>query len=104
MRGPDAAPRPGAQPERRSWLPPPRATSDRTPLPGVRVLVVEARYYEDIADELLAAPWPRSQAAGRRTVVSTVRGRARDPRDDRLALDDRGAAGRPYDASWRSAA
>ncbi|HEY8382486.1 MAG TPA: 6,7-dimethyl-8-ribityllumazine synthase [Microvirga sp.] len=70
----------------------------RPPVPGARVLVVEARYYEDLADELLRgvrAVLERAQAA---VDVHTVDGALEIPAATAIILDGAARAGRPYDA------
>ena len=54
----------------------PRRTKDEAEgdLPGVRILVVEARYYEDIADALLAGAAAALKRAGAAYDVVTVPG------------------------------
>jgi 6,7-dimethyl-8-ribityllumazine synthase len=73
--------------------------SDQSPLPGARVLVVEARFYNDIADELLAGARAAIEAAGARCDVITVPGSLEIPVALAIALDAAEAAGRPYDAA-----
>jgi 6,7-dimethyl-8-ribityllumazine synthase len=78
----------------------PRQTlSDDAPLPGARVLIVEARFYDDLADELLRGA--RAElAAGRVEVdVLTVPGALEIPATLAIALDAAERAGRPYDAA-----
>lgn len=70
----------------------------RPPVPGARVLVVEARYYEDLADELLRgvrAVLERAQAA---VDVYTVDGALEIPAATAIILDGAARAGRAYDA------
>ena len=68
------------------------------PLPGARVLVVEARYYEGIADELLAGCKDAIAQAQAEADVLTVDGALEIPATIAIALDAAEAAGRPYDA------
>lgn len=68
------------------------------PLPGARVLVVEARYYEDIADELLAGCKAAIAQAQAEADVLTVDGALEIPATIAIALDGAEAAGRAYDA------
>ena len=65
---------------------------------GARVLVVEARYYEDLADELLAGARAAIEAAGAEATVLTVPGALEIPSAIAIALDAAHAAGRPYEA------
>jgi len=68
------------------------------PLPGARVLIVEARYYEGIADELLAGCKAAIAQAQAEADVLTVDGALEIPATIAIALDAAEAAGRPYDA------
>jgi 6,7-dimethyl-8-ribityllumazine synthase len=76
---------------------PPNRRND-APLPGARVLVVEARYYEDLADELLAGCKGAIAQAQAVTDVVTVGGALEIPAMIAIAIDAAQAAGRPYDA------
>ena len=77
---------------------PRQAQLDATPLPGARVLVVEARFYDEIADELLAGAQAAIAAAGAESHVITVPGALEAPAMVAIALDAAEAAGRPFDA------
>ncbi len=68
------------------------------PTPG-RVLVVEARFYEAIADELLKGATARLEAAGARYDVATVPGALELPATIAILLDAAEAKGDPYDAA-----
>ena len=68
------------------------------PLPGVRVLVVEARFYDDIADELLEGARAAIIEAEASPEVLTVDGALEIPAAAAIALDAAERAGRPYDA------
>jgi 6,7-dimethyl-8-ribityllumazine synthase len=68
------------------------------PVPGARVLVVEARYYEGLADELLAGCKAAIATAQASADVLTVEGALEIPAMIAIALDAAEAAGRPYDA------
>jgi 6,7-dimethyl-8-ribityllumazine synthase len=72
---------------------------DPAPVPGARVLVVEARFYDDIADELLRGSTEALRAAGARAEVVTVPGALEIAPALALALDAAEAAGAPYDAA-----
>jgi 6,7-dimethyl-8-ribityllumazine synthase len=72
---------------------------DRTPLPGARVLVVEARFYDDIADELLRGALAAIEAAGATAEVLTVPGALEVPQMLAIALNAAEASGIPYDAA-----
>lgn len=63
-----------------------------------RVLVVEARYYEDIADELLAGVKAAVAAAAADMTVLTVHGALEIPQTIVIALQAAQDADRPYDA------
>jgi 6,7-dimethyl-8-ribityllumazine synthase len=68
------------------------------PLPGARVLVVEARYYDDLADELLRGALAAIEAAQARAEVLTVPGALEIPAAVAIATEAAEAAGRAYDA------
>jgi 6,7-dimethyl-8-ribityllumazine synthase len=69
------------------------------PVPGARVLIVEARFYDDLADELLRGARAVLDAAQARTDVLTVPGALEIPSTLAMALDAAAAAGAPYDAA-----
>lgn len=75
------------------------ATFDDTPLPGARVLIVEARFYDDIADELLAGARGALEKAGAAVDVLTVPGALEIPAMIAIALDAAARAGAPYEAA-----
>ena len=68
-------------------------------LPGVRVLVVEARYYDGIADELLSGARAVLEAAEVDADVLTVAGALEIPPMIAIAVDAAAEAGRPYGAA-----
>src|SRR5215472_2272518 len=70
---------------------PQRRKEDDEPLTGVRILIVEAGYYEDIADILLAGARRALDAAGAAYDVVTVPGALEIPQGIVIALD--GASG-----------
>jgi 6,7-dimethyl-8-ribityllumazine synthase len=75
-----------------------KAAKERTPVPGARVLIVEARFYDDVADELLRGA-KRALAGARASFdVVTVDGALDVPAAIAIALDAAAAGGRPYDA------
>jgi 6,7-dimethyl-8-ribityllumazine synthase len=77
---------------------PRRNRHDDGPLSGARVLVVEARFYDDIADALLAGA---KAALAKADVVAdrvTVPGALEIPTATVIALDAAAARRRPYDA------
>ncbi len=77
---------------------PPKSPVARAPIPGARVLIVEARFYDDIADELLRGA--REALAGAQAVaeVLTVDGALEIPAAIAIALDGAAGVGNPYDA------
>src|SRR5689334_2250812 len=72
---------------------------DPAPVPGARVLVVEARFYDGIADELLRGARAALEHAGAHVTVLTVPGALEIPSAIAIALDAANAAGAPYDAA-----
>jgi 6,7-dimethyl-8-ribityllumazine synthase len=68
-------------------------------LPGARVLVVEARFYDAIADELLRGAREVLAAAAADAEVVTVPGALEIPATLAIALDAAEEAGNPYDAA-----
>ena len=75
---------------------PPSAASD--PVPGARALIVEARFYDDLADALLAGARAPLDAAGVAVEVVTVPGALEIPAAMAIALDAAEQAGRAFDA------
>lgn len=71
---------------------------DDAPLPGARVLVVEARYYEGIADELLRGARAALDVAAAEPEVVTVPGALEIPPAIAIALDAAESSGRPFEA------
>lgn len=67
-------------------------------LPGARVLVVEARYYDAISDELLAGARAALARAGTEAVVVTVPGALEVPAAAAILVEAARQAGRPYEA------
>jgi 6,7-dimethyl-8-ribityllumazine synthase len=72
---------------------------DQAPVSGARVVIVEARFYGDIADELLRGAREALTAADVHSDVITVAGALEVPAALAIALDAAEAAGRPYDAA-----
>ncbi|MGO4705393.1 6,7-dimethyl-8-ribityllumazine synthase [Microvirga sp. 2MCAF38] len=70
----------------------------RPPVPGARVLIVEARFYDDIADELLRGAKAAVEAAQATADVLTVDGALEIPTTAVIALEAAEEAGKPYDA------
>ena len=78
---------------------PPRASdSPATPVNGARVLIVEARFYDDIADELLAGARKALEAAGITPDVVSVPGALEIPAAIAIAADAAAEALAPYEA------
>ena len=73
------------------------AGSDAGELDGVRILIVESRFYEDIADALLAGARSALAAAGAQIDRVSVPGALEIAPAIVLALDAAEAAGKPYD-------
>ncbi|HQS10781.1 MAG: 6,7-dimethyl-8-ribityllumazine synthase [Rhizobiales bacterium 24-66-13] len=68
------------------------------PVSGARVLIVEARYYEALADELLASARAALEAAGVAVEVVTVPGALEIPIAAEIAMDGAEISGEPIDA------
>lgn len=66
---------------------------------GARVLVVEARFYDDIADALLDGAMRALSAAGAQATVLTVPGALEIPPALAILIEAARQAGRPYDAA-----
>jgi 6,7-dimethyl-8-ribityllumazine synthase len=73
------------------------ATRDGAPTKG-RLLIVEARFYDDLADELLAGAKGVGAAEEMDVTVLTVPGALEIPSAIAIALDAAEAAGTPFDA------
>lgn len=71
---------------------------DQTYIRGARVLIVEARFYDDIQDALLEGAVAELQAAGAVHDVLTVPGALEIPAAIAIALDAAEHNGKPYDA------
>ena len=67
---------------------------DRAPVPGARVLIVEARFYDGISDELLRGAQAVLEAAGAQVDVITVPGALEVPAALAMAIE-----AEPYDAA-----
>ncbi|MBO1021251.1 6,7-dimethyl-8-ribityllumazine synthase [Methylobacterium sp. SD274] len=70
-----------------------------TNVKGARVLVVEARYYDDISDELLAGAQGALDAAEAEGIVVTVPGALEIPAAIAILVEEAARAGQPYDAA-----
>lgn len=73
--------------------------SDAPPIPGARVLVVEARFYDDLADELLRGARAALEAAQVVVDVVTVPGALEIPAAMAIMLERGEQRGMPYDAA-----
>jgi 6,7-dimethyl-8-ribityllumazine synthase len=73
------------------------ASTEEGALTGVRMLVVEARYYEGIADELLAGAKRVLEAARAAYDIATVPGALEIPTAIVIALDAAAKRKAPYD-------
>jgi 6,7-dimethyl-8-ribityllumazine synthase len=78
---------------------PRRSAASLTPLTGVRIIIVEGRFYDHINDELVAGAREAVEAAGGTVDVITVPGALEIPTAIAIALDGAAAAGRPYDGA-----
>jgi 6,7-dimethyl-8-ribityllumazine synthase len=76
-----------------------KAKHDAAHLNGARILIVEARFYEDIADALLEGAKAAIARAGATSEVITVPGALEIPGAIAIALDGADAMGRPFDAA-----
>jgi 6,7-dimethyl-8-ribityllumazine synthase len=72
---------------------------DQTDVAGARVLIVEARFYDDIQDALLDGAVAELKAAGASHDVLTVPGALEIPAAVAIAIDAAAASGKPYDAA-----
>ncbi|MGP9810916.1 6,7-dimethyl-8-ribityllumazine synthase [Rhodopseudomonas sp. NSM] len=72
---------------------------DQTDVAGARVLIVEARFYDDIQDALLDGAVAELKAAGATHDVLTVPGALEIPAAVAIAIDAAEANGKPYDAA-----
>lgn len=71
---------------------------DLTDVSGSHALIVEARFYDDIQDALLAGAVAELKAAGVTHEVITVPGALEIPSATAIAIDAAERAGRPFDA------
>ncbi len=74
------------------------APNGAPPVPGVRVLIVEARFYDGLADELLRGAREALAAAGAVVDVVTVPGALEIPATIAIMLERAEQRGAPYDA------
>jgi len=76
---------------------PRRGKRERNAGKGARILVVEARFYDDIADALLAGASKALKQAGAAFDCASVPGSLEIPTTIAIALDAAAAQRRPYD-------
>jgi 6,7-dimethyl-8-ribityllumazine synthase len=76
---------------------PRRSKSEKGDAEGARILIVEARYYDDIADFLLAGAMKVLEAAGAKIDRITVPGSLEIPGAIAIALDAAKRKRRPYE-------
>ena len=76
---------------------PRRGKHETNDVKGMRILLVEARYYDDIADLLLAGAMKELQGAGAAVEQVSVPGSLEIPIAIALALDAAAKKRRPYD-------
>ena len=76
---------------------PRRGARETNDVKGARVLLVEARYYDDIADLLLAGAMKELEGAGANVERISVPGSLEIPAAIALALDAAAKKRRPYD-------
>ena len=74
-----------------------RPTSSNADLEGARILIVEARFYDDIANAQLAGALNALEEAGALHDLITVPGALEIPAAIAIALDGAAARGMPYD-------
>lgn len=74
-------------------------TTDPGDLKGARILIVEARFYDDIADELLKGATRALDAAGAVYDRLSVPGSLEIPAAITIALDAAERAGKPYEGA-----
>src|SRR3954464_14844186 len=77
----------------------PRRSAGKEGVAGARLLIVEARFYEDIADALLAGATAAAQEAGTQFERVSVPGGLEIAPALAIALDAAEAAGKPYDGA-----
>src|SRR5437588_12606006 len=71
---------------------------DQTDISGARVLIVEARFYDDIQDALLEGALAELKSAGVGHDVITVTGALEIPAALAIAVDSAESTGKPYGA------
>lgn len=76
-----------------------KAKHESTPLTGARILIVEARFYDDLADALLDGACAAIASADAQVEVITVPGALEIPAAIAIAFDGAAARGTPFDAA-----
>jgi 6,7-dimethyl-8-ribityllumazine synthase len=76
-----------------------RSANSESTVEGARILIVEARFYDDIADALLAGAVHALQAAGAQHDRVTVPGALEIPAAIAIAIDAAKDTERPYDGA-----
>jgi 6,7-dimethyl-8-ribityllumazine synthase len=77
----------------------PRRSARKEPIGAARILIVESRFYEDIADALLAGATAAAQEAGVQFDCVSVPGSLEVAPALAIMLDAAEAAGKPYDGA-----
>jgi 6,7-dimethyl-8-ribityllumazine synthase len=77
----------------------PRRSAGKEPLGAARILIVESRFYDDIADALLAGAMAAVEEAGVQFDRVSVPGSLELAPALAIALDAAEAAGKPYDGA-----
>lgn len=75
---------------------PSRTSLAPEPLPGVRILIVEGRFYDAINDELLAGAREAVEAVGGSVTIITVPGALEIPAAIAIAVDGAAVSGKPF--------
>jgi 6,7-dimethyl-8-ribityllumazine synthase len=78
---------------------PKRQKTEEGQLKGVRILVVEGRFYDHINDELLAGAREAVEAVGGEVTVITVPGALEIPVAIAIAMEGAAAADKPFDGA-----
>lgn len=78
---------------------PRQAAFSLEPLEGARILIVEARFYEDLADELLKGALQTIKSVQAEATVVTVPGALEIPSTIAIMVEAAAGQGKPYDAA-----
>lgn len=78
---------------------PRQAAFSLEPLEGARILIVEARFYEDLADELLKGALQTIKSVQAEANVVTVPGALEIPSTIAIMVEAAAGQGKPYDAA-----